>query len=139
MAATTAGALKLIIEQAQLGLAAYRDRSPKEAALPYVTIDEAVVISAERHGDTSDPNGHHGEAEQLTVHLWERWRGDDGRPAEDYALARDLTHALRTLQPFVYGDGQRVYGAHIDARARLVEDEANVVHTALTITLRRDA
>jgi hypothetical protein len=143
-AMTSAGAIKQLIEGGGLSLAAYRDDAPKltEQPLPYVTIDEGVAVSTELHGDTGDPNGHHGESEQLTVHLWQAWRTDDGKPAENYQLPRKLTTLLRTARPFAYGPDDapvRVYGIRISGRARLVEDEANIVHHAITCTLRRDA
>lgn len=140
--ATSSGAIKQLVESGGLSIAAYRDRAPQDARLPYVTIDEEVATSHERHGDASDPNGHHGESEQLFVHLWQAWRDDAGKPAETYDLPRKLTQLLQTARPFTYGPSNaptRVYGLQIAARARLIEDEENVVHTALTITMRRDA
>lgn len=142
MAATSAGAVKAIIEGAGLGLAAYRDAMPDLTKLPTVTIDELVSVIPERHGDAFQPNGHHGEIEDLRVHLWQRWRGADGRPAETYALTRQLVRALRTAPPFAYGTPGslvRVWGLRVSGHARIVEDEDNVVHTALTVTMRRDA
>lgn len=139
---TSSGAVKRLIENAGLSVAAYRDDLPKEHTLPSVTIDEEVATSPERHGDSGDPNGHHGESEQLFVHIWQAWRTDQGKPAETYELPRAITHTLRTAAPFTFGPDDsptRVYGIRIDGRARLVEDDENVVHTTLTITLRRDA
>lgn len=142
MSATSSGALKALIEAAGLKISAYRDDLPKLAAMPCVTIDENVATSPERHGDTGDPNGHAGESELVTVHLWELWRDTEGKPAERYELVRDLKRVLRTARPFEYGPSDapiRCYGLRIDGHARIVEDEDNVVHHALTVTLRRDA
>lgn len=143
---TSSGALKALIESAGLGLAAYRDAAPADRKddLPYVTLDENVAAVPERHGDKQDPNGHHGEAETMTVHLWERFRGDDGKAAEDYRLPRELSKLLRTSPPFTYGSTNsggvvRVYGVSITARARIIEEDANIVHTTWTLALRRDA
>lgn len=139
---TSSGAIKTIVEAAGLQIAAYRDAIPKDAAMPVVTIDENVATSQERHGDTGDANGHAGESELAYVHLWERWRHDDGKPAERYELVRGLKKALRTARPFAYGPDAapvRCYGIRIDGHARIVEEEANVVHHTITCTLRRDA
>ena len=139
MALTTAGALKTLIESFELSVAAYRDRAPKEATLPYVTVDEALSIVPEAHGDVADASAHHGVSEDVTVHLWEHWRDARGRSAEDVVLQRELRRKLNTAQPFEYADGVRVYGTRVVSSARLVEDEENIVHTALTVRLRRDA
>lgn len=138
--------MKALIESAGLGLAVYRDAvaAAVKDQLPYCTLDENVSTVPERHGDTQDPSGHHGEAETMTLHLWERWKTDDGKPAEDYALPRELSRVLKTSPPFTYGAiGKggivRCYGVSISARARIIEEDANVVHNTWTLTLRRDA
>lgn len=142
MARTSAGALKALIEAGGLNVAAYRDALPPMEQLPCITIDEDVATSSERHGDTGDVNGHHGESEQLFVHIWQAWRDSNGKPAERYELPRDVTTLLRTARPFAYGPDDaptRVYGLRIDGRARITEEENNVVHTTITVTMRRDA
>lgn len=142
MSVTSSGAVKTIIESAGLGVAAYRDAKPVKDRLPVVTIDENVATTQERDGDTGDPTADHGESELMFVHLWEPWRAANGLAGENYALVVGLKRALRLAPPFVYGpDGApvRVYGIRIDGHVRIVEDEANVVHHTITITLRRDA
>lgn len=142
MTMTSSGVLKQIIESAGLHVVAYRDERAKEARPTCVTIDEDVATSTELHGDTGDPNGHHGESEQLFVHLWQPYKDQNGKPTEDYLLARKLAHALRTAAPATYGPDDaptRVYGLLIAGRARLIERDANVVHHTITVTMRRDA
>jgi hypothetical protein len=142
MSMTSSGALKTLIEQAGLHVSAYRDAIPPNHAMPVVSIDENVATSQERHGDTGDVDAHHGESELAYVHLWELWRTPEGKPAERYELIRNLKRLLRNARPFEYGPSDapvRVYGLRIDGHARIVEDEENVVHHTLTITLRRDA
>lgn len=143
---TSSAAIKALIESSGLGLACYRDAvaAADKDKLPYVTVDENVSVVPEQHGDKQDPDGHHGETELVTLHLWERWKGDDGKPAEDYPLPRQLSRLLRTCGPFTYGSVDRggivrVYGISISARARIVEEDANVVHNTWTLRLRRDA
>lgn len=142
MSMTSAGALKALIESGGLKVAAYRDAMPQTADMPVVTIDENVATSQERHGDNADPDGHHGESELLNVHLWELWRTQEGKPAERYELIRDLKRLLRTARPFSYGRDDapvRVYGLRIDGHARIVEEDENVVHHTISLTMRRDA
>ena len=142
MSLTSSGALKALIEGAGLTVAAYRDAIPNDSKMPVVTIDENVATSTERHGDSGDPDGHHGESEQVFVHLFELWRDANGRPAERYELVRSLKKLLRTARPFQYGPEDapvRVYGLRIDGHARIVERTENVVHHTITTTLRRDA
>lgn len=142
--ASSAGALKVIIEQGGLRVAAHRDRLPRNTPLPVVTIDEDITSTPERHGDSSNPDGHHGESELLNVHLWQPLLNRNRAAGERYDLARALTHLLRTAQPFLYGPDDapvRVYGLRIDGRARIIEGTApnEVVHHVLTVTMRRDA
>lgn len=147
---TSGGALKTIIESGGLRLSAYRDRLPPAGVLPCVTIDDDVTSTPERHGDTQDPNGHHGESEVLLVHLWQPLLDQNKRPGERFTLARQLTLLLKCAPPFEYGPDDapvRVYGLRVDGRARIIEQERDekqrllreLVHTTLTVTMRRDA
>jgi hypothetical protein len=139
MSASLAGAMKQRVETLGLSLAAYRDAMPNLAKLPCVTVDESIATTDEQHGDTQDPSGHFGVRDVCTVHLWERWRTDDGSPAEDYELANGLHRGLKTTANLAYGTpSKRIYGVTAVSRARIVEEDANVVHTAFTITVRRD-
>lgn len=138
---TSGGAVKAVIENGGLRLSAYRDRLPPKGVLPCVTIDDDVTSTPERHGDSGDPAGHHGESEVLLVHLWQPFRDQNKRPGERFDLARALTLLLKTTPPFEYGPDDapvRVYGLRVDGRARIIEDD-EIVHTTLTITMRRDA
>lgn len=140
-AMTSSGALKTLLEGAKCGVAVYRDAIPKQAAMPCITVDENVATSTERHGDTGDVNGHHGESEQLFVHLWELWRDEAGKPAERYELIRQAKATIRNAPGMLYGPDDapvRVYGLTIAGHVRIVEEEANVVHHTITVTMRRD-
>lgn len=140
--ATSSGALKALIESGGLRLAAYRDAIPRGGNMPCVTIDEEVATSQEAHGDSGDPNAHRGESEQLFVHLWELWRTAEGNPAETYGLPRRLKALILAAPGLIYGPTDapvRVYGLQIAGHARIVEEEANVVHHTITVTMRRDA
>lgn len=147
---TSAGALKTIVENGGLRISAYRDQLPPTSSLPCVTIDEDVTSTPERHGDSGDAGGHHGESEVLLVHLWQPFRDQNKRPGERFDLARQLTLLIKTCPPFVYGPDDapvRVYGLRVDGRARIIEQERDekqrlireIVHTTLTVTMRRDA
>lgn len=139
---TSSGAVKVLIEAGGLKVAAYRDALPPDSTLPAISVDENIATSQERHGDVGDPTAHHGESEQLFVHLWELWRKPDGTAGERYDLIRGLKRLLRLAPGFVYGPDDapvRVYGLQIAGHARIVEEEANVVHHTITLTMRRDA
>lgn len=135
MAASTAGAVKALIEAAGLGLSAYRDAAPEGAALPYATIHEAITLGPEPAFSQFDDPQHH-VAEQVQVSLWQQSRDPATRAkTESYtlpdAVCNALAGALLTGIPN-YGGHVRVLG-----RTRLLEDEGNTIHDAITIEVRR--
>lgn len=134
MAATTAGAIKALVEGAGLGLAVYRDAAPKGTVMPYVTVEEGTGFVADRDG-LHDDGVDHTVQEFATVHLWQRWRDDRGRPADDYALPDRLARSLRATR--LPAAPTLVHGLRLAGRVRLLEVEANVVHHAYTVSIRR--
>lgn len=141
---SSGGALKQLIENGGLQLAAYRDQLPPKGVLPCVTIDDDVTSTRERHGDPRSSSAHDGESEVLFVHLWQPLRDQNKRPGERFTLARDLTAVLASAAPFEYGPDDapvRCYGLRIDGRARIIEGAkgSEIAHTTLTVTMRRDA
>jgi hypothetical protein len=152
MSATTGGALKAHLESPDLalGVAVFRDRAPKDQRLPFIVVTEGIAITPERHGDHQDPAANPGVSEVAQVSLFQAWRGSDGKPAEDYTLARKVYRALHgskllTAPTTVYGvavslwtrvpavDGPPGRGAAPGAA-----EAANVVHDAFTLTIRRN-
>lgn len=134
MPATTSGGIKAVIEGAGLGLAAYRDQAPDNAALPHVTVDEGVSVVPRQDGGY-DQQVEHTVTELVTVDLWQQHRDGRGRPAEDYGLSRRLVRALRSAS--MPDSPTRVYGVKVNSVVRLVEDANNVVHHAITCEVKR--
>lgn len=143
MSATSAAALKVVIENAGLGLAAYRDRAPQGEPRPYVTISDGISTIVEAHGDQGDPDADVAVSELVQVDLWERLRsanpadydGQASDPFEDPALVRGLLAVFRSTFP-VTGP-TLVYGVTIDDHQRFVEHDTGVVHHAITVRVRR--
>lgn len=143
MSATTATALKTIIEGAALGLAAYRDRAPTGTRRPYVTITEDISNVPERHGDHGDPDADQATTELVQVDLWSRLKtgnpddydGNLNDPYEDPALIRGLHLLLNGGRADTAPT--RIYGITVDDYVRLVEHDRGVVHHAFTVRVRR--
>lgn len=135
MAATTAGAVKAYVETLGLGVSVYRDTAPKDATLPYVTVQERVSMTPDASGD----NGAGATAaEQIQVDVWQRWRNPSTNAVEEsYTLADAVARGLHGASLPVVGD-RHVYGARFDFAVRIVEHDTNVVHDALTVTVRRE-
>jgi hypothetical protein len=137
MSATTSGALKTLIEGAGLGLAAYRDDAPERAPLPYVTILEHIAVVPSGSDNRYDTGaGPHSFDETVQVSLWEEWRTRAGAKGESYTLRDALIRLL---------DGARlptapthVWGVRFMSARRLVEEDTNLVQTALTLEIVRD-
>jgi hypothetical protein len=132
LSASSAGAVKTLVESLGLGLAAYRDAPPEDTALPYVTVVEAIAL-------TPDDSGDDGEGatcrELVQVDLWQKWRNDDKSLAESYSLADGLARglhggALNTAPT-------RAYGVRVQSVVRLVERDQNTVHHAITVEITR--
>lgn len=138
MAATSAGALKTLIEAGGLSLAAYRDEAPPDTVPPYVTVNESVALvpdlaNARYDRAGTSPTGR----ETVQVSLWQRWRSPEtGGVGESYtlpdALAELLDGAMLTAAP------KHVWGVHLVSVSRLIETDTNLVHHALTIEVVRD-
>lgn len=137
MAASTAGAIKALIEAAGLGLAAYRDEAPERAALPHVIITEDVALVPSGSDGTFDRGaGPHSSRETVQVSLWERWRDAGGLKGESYTL-RDALVALLDGAALPVAP-THVWGVLFRSRRRLVERDVNLVQTAITIEVVRD-
>lgn len=140
MAASTAGAIKALIESAGLGLAAYRDEAPKGATKPYVTILERIaVVPNGSDGRFDHDAGAHSINETVQVSLWEQWReaADGGALRESYtlsdALVRLLDGASLPVAP------THVWGVLLQSSRRLPpERDTNLVQTAMTLLVVRD-
>jgi hypothetical protein len=134
MAATTANAVKALIEAGGLGLTAYRDEAP-DVALPYCVIFEAIsVVPEPAFSQYDDPDGH--VTEQVQVSMFQQRRHPTTNAVtETYTLPDALCALLGGGRLTVLPN----YGGHVQlvARSRTLEDERTVAHDALTIEVRR--
>lgn len=95
MSATTAGALKALLESGGFGIPFYRDRAPKDQGLPFGVITEAIAVTPAKMGDLGDPAADLFVDEMVQVSIYETWRGPDGRVTENYMLASGVFRLLR--------------------------------------------
>lgn len=147
MAATTAGAIKALLEAGDTGLAWYRDLAPQDAPLPFGTIQEAISITPVRLGDRYDPAVQKVVVEQVQVSIWQPFRGSDGKPGEKYGLPAQV---FGLLDGVTLPDAPtQVDGVTVDSMVRIPQvdrrgggdaatDGANVVQHALTVSIRRN-
>lgn len=136
MAATTAGALKAVLEAAGLGVAVHRNAAPSGTAMPYLTVQDEVALSPLADG-AYDRDVTHNVREVVQVDVWQTWRTSEGKPAENYALAGAVRRALHGV-PLPAAPGP-VYGCRVTGSVRLLEPDVNVVHHAITLTVDRRA
>lgn len=139
MAASTAGALKALIEAGGLGLSAYRDKAPPAAPLPHVTITERITLVRNGADGRFDHDaGPRTANETVQVSLWEHWRNPaTGALSESYTLSDALTRLLDgTTLPVA---PTHVWGVLFRSSRRLPpEVDTNLVQTAITIEVVRD-
>ena len=135
MSASLAGSIKVLIEAASLGLAAYRDDAGTAATdHTWVTITEGVSTNPVRLGDdgSDDP-----VTELVQVDLWQPWRAKTtGDPAEDYTLADRLYSVLHGAE--LPEPPMAVRSCKVDSYPRFVERDSNLVHHAYTVRIERD-
>lgn len=145
MAATTAGAIKSLVETLGLGLVCYRDAAPRLPGagdtelppMPFASVRERIAAAPDADG-LFDLDVSHTERETVQVDLWQQWRDlATGKPTESYTLARALRDGLAGAQ--LTGLPWRVYGVRVSGSVRLLEPDDNVVHDAITVTLYREA
>lgn len=145
MSASTAGAIKARIEALGLGVSAYRDGAPIDAAgsitaaFPYVVIHEGIGIAWERHGDTTDPAAHDAVTELVQVDVFQAARkltAGSSQNVESYTLPEAVMNGLRKSTGMTIRNN-RVYGVlAVSARRWPIVD--NVVRHTIDVTLRRD-
>lgn len=135
MSASLAGSLKVLIEAAGLGLAAYRDDAGTAATgSAWVTISEGVSITPVRLGDdgSDDPI-----TELVQIDLFQPWRAKNpGDPAEDYTLPDRLHDVLHGAE--LPDAPMPVRSCTVDSFTRFVERDSNLVHHAYTVRIQRD-
>lgn len=141
MSASTAGALKAVIEGAGLGISAYRDKAPARVARPYVTIDESISLTPD---PTSAPFDHSADPpwfrEQVQVNVWQDWRRQTGASftlLESPGLPASVAKAIHGVA--MTGTPTKVYGVFVKNVLRIVEVDNNIVHHVILVEVARDA
>jgi hypothetical protein len=134
MPATTANALKSLVEGLGLGLSAFRDGGSESAVLPYVTIMEQIALVPDALEDGAAST----VLETAQVDLWQAWRSPavTGDVVEDYTLAPALEKGLHGARLALIGTAV-TYAVLVRGAIRTLEREENVVHTALTVEIFR--
>lgn len=148
MAASTGGALKALIENAGLGLAAYRaDDLPRDkngratVALPCVIIQEELVLVPAGIDNPYD-NLNHSGVETVQVSLWQNARDPATNVAsESFTLPKSLQRLLDGAQFATSGSGApatRTWGVRFVSSRRIPESASGRVQHAMTIEVVRD-
>src|SRR5207253_7625653 len=92
MAASTAGALKALIESLGLSVSVYRDRAPEKTAPPYVTVSEAVAIVTDKLEDGAVSTG----KETVSIDVWMTWKNKTtGAITEPYTLPGAILRGIQ--------------------------------------------
>lgn len=113
---------ELVIAWAGVSGRVWQDEAPKNATFPYVTLVDAISISKVLAGDGRGQR----LSRQLQVDLWQRADVED--PTQPASLAD-------------YLDGRRIadaIGLRYDSTARLRELDTNIVHWAITLSVRHE-
>lgn len=135
MSASTAGAIKALLEAAGLGISVYRDTAPQGQALPYVTVQEGISFTDEPAFSAYDDPEHH-VVEEVQVNVWQLWRNTTTRAVqESYTLADAVTAALEGAQLSTLPTFGGLMA--LASRQRLVEEDNNIIHDAITVEVRR--
>ncbi len=135
MSATTAGALKALIEGLGLSLSAYRDEAPAGTAPPYVTITEELTLVA----DPIEDGAANTVVETVQVDLWQLWHNPTtGLVAESYTLAPALRKGMDGVRLNLIGTSLP-YVALVRHSMRMLEVDENIVHHAITVEVFRQA
>lgn len=129
MAASTAGAIKALLEAQGLGVAVYRAPITSLPAKPVITVDDGISLVPDQSGDFGSATADDTVTELDQVNVWET------AAAESYTLVPSVLRALHGA--VLVAAPTHVYGCSVDGSVRLVEDDRKTVHTAITVRLRR--
>ncbi len=136
MAASTGGAIKALLEAQGLGVSVFRDQKPADQNLDdWITVLEDISTTPDGAFNAyDDPEGHVSELAQ--VDIWQQARHPSTRVvSESYTLADAVMKALHGAR--LTAAPKHVSGMQVVGRVRLLEPENNIVHTALTVQVRR--
>jgi len=140
VAATTAGALKALLEAQGLGISFYRDQAPDTTPpvkLPYGTIEDGVSVLAEQSGDFGAGGTLYG-TEFARVHIWQEFEDTSTNPPtrkDSYTLVPAVRRAVHGA--VLSAAPTKVYGCRMAGHTRLLESQNNRVHDVVTVEIRR--
>lgn len=133
MAATTGGALKVLIESSGLGLSAYRGVVPDDATLPYVVIFDGITTETVSMGDNGNEDV---EKENVQMDLYEQYLSPTtGRVVEDSSLGRRLKRAVHGKQ--LTASPTHCYGLKVPFNSRTEIADENTTRTRFSVDLVR--
>lgn len=141
MSASTGGAIKALIEGADLGLAGYRDEAPPQASLPHCVIFEDITTTLHDvdnpHDRGASGTDKHVLIETVQVELRQAWRDPPKGPVTESASLVDSL--LRTLDGASLATAPtRVWSVLVTSRLRLLDKNANTVRHVFTLDVLRD-
>lgn len=136
MSASSAGAIKALLESAGLSIAVYRDQQPAQERLPYVTVLDAIsVIPDPAFNQHDDDLGH--VIEQAQVDLWERWRDENETFLASNELPDAIAQAFRGAR-FTDPPTQVIGIRLLQGPIRLPPDpQTRILHTTFLVEIRR--
>jgi|SRR5215831_12090719 len=135
MPATTANALKALIESLGLGLTAYMDQPPQKTKRPYVTVEQEIAFVPDPLEDAAPTTG----VETAQIDLWQNWHDQPGGGlvTENYTLAPALRKGVHGQRLASIGTAI-VYIVLVVGSVRVVEPDDNLVHHAITVEIHRE-
>lgn len=132
MSATTAGAIKTLLEGASLGVMIFRDEAPQGEELPYIVVSEGISMVPEPAVNQRNDNT---VREMVQVDVWQRKRDRNGTVTESYTLpdkvAAALTGAGLPTAP------KKAYGMTLENSVRTLDPDPGILHHAITALVRR--
>lgn len=147
MSASTANAIKALIEAGGLGLSAYSDVAPEgttpwspgRGPTPFVTITEGIAITPAAINAPLSGERDFVVVELVQVSLWQAWR-DPESASKRVVESKTLPDALLTL---LHGAQlptapTHVWAVFVRSILRLLERSENVVQHPITVELVRD-
>jgi hypothetical protein len=143
MAASMSGALKAFIEGLGLSLSCFEDRPPESQLPPYAIIHPGVAKTPAVAQSTFDTSGSPDPIiETAQVSVWQVWKDGAGASAENRTLVDAVADGLDGSSLLKSGSGAppwKVWGVVVTlVGPRLLDYEANLVHTPITIEIFRD-
>jgi uncharacterized protein (DUF736 family) len=117
-----------------LGVAVFRDRAPEGTKPPFITVTEGIAIVPDPSFSQFDDPEHH-VVEEAQISIWQAWKTSDTAPAESYTLTDRVLAACQGAR--LPTAPTHVAGFEVRGRVRLVERDANLVHDAIEVEIRR--